>query len=282
MKKIKWVSYLLMILIGISSSCYALSIAPPSILERIINFIAGFGTIILLLILYGILIKNMISKNKEKQRKTKKVKVRNSVFLLITIIVLAVNIWKINQEISFHTIVRYGYTDAENNILIEPKFEYAEEFYNGYAKIGVEGFSGMSYLSKYGFINRAGEVIVEPIYHALSYFNEVGHAYGKIYDYGECKYYKIYQNGNVELITLEEYSENENIEPVEEDNNIRLKEKKMYNDVEHLLYVILIRLIVVGLLLFGIIKIIKKKDLQINGGYDGKSVKKENKKTIHK
>lgn len=269
MKKIKWVSYLLMILIAISSSCYALTIVPvePSSKESIWRIIAIIvGIVIIPLLIYGILLKIMISRNKKE---TKKLKIRNSIFLLVFLMFFLVNILFVYTQIRHYVVVRYGYVDVDNQKLIEPKFEYAEEFYNGYAKIG--------YDFKYGFINKVGDTISQTVYSELSYFNESGNAYGRIGDddgwggSSDVKYYKIYQNGNRELITREEYNQNKNIEPGKQENDIKLKAKRIYN------YADIFISLTIGMLSFiGIIKIIEKKDLQVNGGYDGENSKKEN------
>ena len=49
---------------------------------------------------------------------------------------------------------RYGYIDKEGNVVIEYKFNYAEEFEGDLAIVGID--------EKYGFINKDGEFVIEP------------------------------------------------------------------------------------------------------------------------
>ena len=146
MKKVKISILFLIILIGINNYCYADVVYIPTVTESAIEIIAEYAElvghfyiIIPLIILYGILVKTAISRNKEK---TKKVKLKKCFILLIPMILLSISIVYINKSIisNTETTIKYGYTDLKSSILIEPKFEYAEDFYSGMAKIGVEEY----------------------------------------------------------------------------------------------------------------------------------------------
>ena len=49
-----------------------------------------------------------------------------------------------------------GYVDTTGAIVIEPKFEFADKFYEGYAVIKLDG--------KYGAIDKNGKIVIKPIY----------------------------------------------------------------------------------------------------------------------
>ena len=55
---------------------------------------------------------------------------------------------------------KYGYIDRNGNLIIEPIFDYAENFENGRAVVGFE----VNYRRKFGLINKKGEFILEPLY----------------------------------------------------------------------------------------------------------------------
>lgn len=191
MKKVICNILLLLILIGTSNICYADVVYTTPITEAAIEIIAehaklveNFYIIIPLIILYGILVKVVISRNKEKD---KKVKLKKSFILLIPIILLSLAIGLVNESIE--KIKQYGYVDNKGQTLIEPKFEYAEEFSNGLAKVGVGRksyysqfghglYSELEEKYEYGYINTSGDYVIEPVYSQLSDFNDNGYAYG--------------------------------------------------------------------------------------------------------
>jgi len=51
---------------------------------------------------------------------------------------------------------RYGYKDTDGKIRILPKYDYADCFHNGLARVGFWG--------KYGFINKRGKEVIPPKY----------------------------------------------------------------------------------------------------------------------
>ena len=58
---------------------------------------------------------------------------------------------------------KYGFKNPDTNeIVIEPKYDYAEDFVDGLAAVELNG--------KYGFIDRAGKVVVPIIYDSIMYF----------------------------------------------------------------------------------------------------------------
>jgi hypothetical protein len=60
--------------------------------------------------------------------------------------------------------LRYGFIDREGNQVIEPRFEFADDFSEGLALVKVEG--------KYGFIDASGEFVIEPVYSNALGFSE--------------------------------------------------------------------------------------------------------------
>ncbi|KKK56337.1 hypothetical protein LCGC14_3065540, partial [marine sediment metagenome] len=88
---------------------------------------------------------------------------------------------------------KYGYIDKTGQVVIEPQFDFADEFSEGLACVGVRGridstekdvvtrrrsptdeFIGInrSYFTKYGFIDRSGKIIVEPKFDHAESFSE--------------------------------------------------------------------------------------------------------------
>ena len=57
---------------------------------------------------------------------------------------------------------KYGYINNNKKIIIPIKFENADNFSFGRARINING--------KYGFINKKGEIVIEPIYDGASFF----------------------------------------------------------------------------------------------------------------
>lgn len=274
MKKVIVSILLIILLIGISNFCYADVVYVPTVTESAVEIIGEYAElvghfyiIIPLIILYGILVKIVISRNKEKLKKTK---IKKCLILLIPIILLSIAIGYINKAIinNTETTIKYGYMDNKNHVLIEPKFEYAEDFYNGLAKIGVKenlnprffGHGGGHYINLFGYINNKGDIIIEPKYFRLSYFNDEGYAYGEQLD-KETPYYKIDRNGKEEEINLKEYYKNYNIEQSKKDENINLKkqvDRKV--DIEFILLESIFPLMLALLAILIIIKIIEKEE----------------------
>lgn len=274
MKKIKVSILVLTILICISNFCYADVVYAPTITENAVEIIVGYAElvgyfyiIIPLIVIYGILVKIIISKNRGK---SKKIKIKKSLIILILIILLSAIIGYINKVIinNVETTIKYGYIDNKGTVLIEPKFEYAEEFYNGFAKIGIIKFGyahhggPIPYKELLGFINSKGKIIVQPIYDELSNFNNFGYAYGTKLDTNET-FYKIDKNGNEEEITPSEYYKNYNIKQGPKDENVNLKkqvDRKI--DIESILLNSVIPILIAALLVIIIIqKIFEKEEI---------------------
>jgi len=58
---------------------------------------------------------------------------------------------------------KFGYSDREGNIIIEPQYTQAEDFSEGLAAVKIK--------DKYGYINMAGETVIEFIFeHAFSFY----------------------------------------------------------------------------------------------------------------
>lgn len=136
----------------------------------------------------------------------------------------------------------------------------------------------------YGYINRGGNIILEPLYYELSDFNDEGYAFGiKIikrqnryenelikdyekYDYtynfiGKGVYHKIDKYGNLEEITKEEYYQNYDIEPNKKDENIMLKKNvERIVDIKHIFLESIFPLIIALLSIIIIKKTIKKEE----------------------
>ncbi|MHB1000842.1 MAG: WG repeat-containing protein [Armatimonadota bacterium] len=60
---------------------------------------------------------------------------------------------------------KYGYIDTNGKVVIKPRFEEAEQFHNGLAKVKVGG--------KYGFINKTGAIVIKPQFDGARYFQQV-------------------------------------------------------------------------------------------------------------
>jgi hypothetical protein len=54
----------------------------------------------------------------------------------------------------------YGYKDKKNNWVIAPRFEYADEFKNGVAKVSI----GKLGAGNFGYINKAGAFVIPPVF----------------------------------------------------------------------------------------------------------------------
>ena len=59
---------------------------------------------------------------------------------------------------------KYGYTDKEGKIVIEPQYDGAGTFSEGLAKVEING--------KYGYINKRGKMVIEPQYDLAWRFSE--------------------------------------------------------------------------------------------------------------
>lgn len=59
---------------------------------------------------------------------------------------------------------KYGYIDNNGEVIIDTKFDYAEEFNEDLAIVGVDG--------KLGFVNKNGKMIIEPRFKAVNIFSE--------------------------------------------------------------------------------------------------------------
>ena len=146
MKKVIFSILLLLILIGSNTICYADVVYTPTVRETAVEILGGYAElvgqyyiIIPLIILYGILVKCIISRNKEKP---KKVKIKKCLILLIPIIILSISIGIINKNVINNTdkTIKYGYMDTKMYTIVEPEYDYAEDFYDGVAKVGFEKY----------------------------------------------------------------------------------------------------------------------------------------------
>lgn len=64
---------------------------------------------------------------------------------------------------------KWGYVDKDGKVVIEPQFEEAHSFLNGYAAVKVHG--------KWGFINEKGKLVIEETFADARDFNEQGSAF---------------------------------------------------------------------------------------------------------
>lgn len=71
---------------------------------------------------------------------------------------------------------KYGYIDKEYNIIIPFIYDYAADFNEGMAVVGVGVEFNYNDVGLYGYVNRLGEVVVEPKYqYAESFFEGRAH-----------------------------------------------------------------------------------------------------------
>lgn len=63
---------------------------------------------------------------------------------------------------------KWGYVNNKNNLVIEPKFEEAKNFNNGYARVRIG--------DKWGYLNGKGEVAIEPSFVEARDFKKEGYA----------------------------------------------------------------------------------------------------------
>ena len=66
---------------------------------------------------------------------------------------------------------KWGFVDAGGNVVIEPKYDKAKSFSNGYAAVMKDGM--------WGFINTSEEMIIEPVFEDAMYFMAGGSVYAK-------------------------------------------------------------------------------------------------------
>jgi WG repeat protein len=67
---------------------------------------------------------------------------------------------------------KWGYCDKTGNIVIKPQFDYANEFREGLAAVGVKVASTGGYYHKYGFINSTGAFAIAPKFKYAGFFSE--------------------------------------------------------------------------------------------------------------
>jgi len=110
---------------------------------------------------------------------------REQIILLVITFLLQNNIICFGQE---HTTIKvfkdsisqnYGYCDLKNNVIIEPKFNFAYDFYDKVAVVELE--------NEYGVINIHGKYVIEPKYKFISHF---------------CHKHFIVENDSFALITV--------------------------------------------------------------------------------
>ena len=77
---------------------------------------------------------------------------------LVGIVLLLTSLFPIEQH------KNWGYIDVSGKVVIEPRFEFADEFAEGFAVVKVDG--------KYGFIDQSGKFLVEPRYTSARPFSE--------------------------------------------------------------------------------------------------------------
>ncbi len=228
MKKIEASILMLIMLLGISSFCYADVVYMSSAIDvafevigEYTELVGNFYIIIPLIILYGILIKVILKRNKEKSKKSKIVK---CVGVFVSIILISIAIGYIKKTIIINTDIniKYGYEDKSKNVIIEPQYDYAEDFYEDVAKIGFEKvfdvsiahYHGVSNKFLYGYIRDNGEILLPPLYVELSAFDKE-YAYGlKLVEVRKDKEYN-------EL--LSKYAENDDMKIFEKEYFERYK-----------------------------------------------------------
>lgn len=76
-----------------------------------------------------------------------------------------------DQPTPFMQNGKYGYINRRGEVYLEPQFEDAMPFANGYAPVKMNG--------KWGYINRYGEIAMEPVYDEVTPMTANGRAYVK-------------------------------------------------------------------------------------------------------
>jgi len=84
----------------------------------------------------------------------------------------------------------YGYIDREGKVAIEPRFTWAKDFRSGLAAVQAKMDAG----GKWGFINTAGEMVIEAVYDEVEDFRN---DYTRAYVYSNLKYYILDRTGKV-------------------------------------------------------------------------------------
>lgn len=91
----------------------------------------------------------------------------------------------------------YGYIDKEGKIAIEPRFTWAKDFRNGLAAVQTRLEAG----GKWGFINTAGEMVIDAVYDEVEDFTR---DYIRVYKYESLKYAILDKTGR--MIHSDRYS----------------------------------------------------------------------------
>lgn len=91
---------------------------------------------------------------------------------------------------------KWGYMNASGKVVINPKYDWAEEFSEGMAAVMLD--------DKYGYINEKGEVIIDIVYDHVGGIGEYGSLYedskfrnGLIGAYNNNKYYMLNKDGKI-------------------------------------------------------------------------------------
>lgn len=135
----------------------------------------------------------------------------------------------------------YGYINEKGNIVIEPKYNFAADFREGLAIVGMKNDSKTM---KYGYINTKGSYVLKPQYDYLEAMGSQGVAKVGIKDGEDYKYGIVDRNGNIlvdikyDYIMIGDYSYNHGLVELR-NNNLHgiynLKTKKLtepkYNQI---------------------------------------------------
>ncbi|MCL2060526.1 MAG: WG repeat-containing protein [Oscillospiraceae bacterium] len=81
----------------------------------------------------------------------------------------------------------YGFADRSGRIVVEPKYSWALDFANGFARVAaaVPGAWGWATMDRWGFVDKAGREVLSPSkskYHSMRPFTEYGFAAAYAYD----------------------------------------------------------------------------------------------------
>lgn len=61
---------------------------------------------------------------------------------------------------------KFGFKDAQGNIIVQPKYDYASKYENGLVYVNID--------NKYGYVNRQGKEVIPVIYKQVSYTTKNG------------------------------------------------------------------------------------------------------------